>query len=135
MIADHAVAIEDEGFRRPAGAELIGNLVLQILEDGKRQIQSTDLGADFGQVVLLVGVEADDRDSLVGQFGRKLLQPGGVELHQRAFGPGENDHQDRLVGEVLQRPFASAMVFEVQLGELAAQDGGRLRCRCDSGQR
>ena len=80
------------------------------------------VGADLGQRVLQVGVDAQEDHALLLELGGQVLQPRGIALGQRAFG-AEEGHDDQLVLVVVQRVELAVEVGQREALDLLADRG------------
>ena len=108
-----------EDFRRADGAELVGQLVVVVLKHREGDLVHAGKLTDLGERVLLVGVDAQEHDALLFEFGRQILQPRGIGLGQRALGAQEGQH-DQLAVIVLQRVRLAVKVGEREVLDLLA---------------
>lgn len=74
-VSDDAVGIDDKHLRCPLRAALIGNGVAGVLQNGKVDIGLASVMRDFGQRVLLVRVNANERHSPRFILGCQFCEP------------------------------------------------------------
>ena len=98
------------------GLKSIGDHVSQILEQGIRELMLSNEGTDFGQGILHIGIDANERHIPVGVLLRHFLQPHRIQPGQRALGPqkGDDDKFGVLAGRQIDR---LAMMVRRRKGE------------------
>ena len=116
-VAHDALAVEHERFRRPHRSEQISDRVIQVLQDRKGKSVRPDEGADRGQRILGVGVDAEERDAARVVLPTQRRKPWSVKLSERTFGSEKDDHDDSLVGEVYQRMRFAAVIGQREIGD------------------
>ena len=93
-IADAAVSIDHKHLRRPLRPQLVRHPIADVFEDGKVDLVKACVGGDFGDRILRIGVHADETNPLGLKVFRQAIQPGTVQLGQRALRTQEGDDQD-----------------------------------------
>ena len=67
--------VQDEDLGRPLGPEAVGQLVADVLQDRERQSMLLGESTDRDRPVLLVGVNAEERDAPLPEIAGDLGKP------------------------------------------------------------
>src|SRR5205823_4622824 len=123
-VANPPLRIEHKHFWGADGAEQVGDAVVGVLEDRETQVMLPSEAADVAQLVVLVGVDAEDGHTPAGVIAADLVEAAGVEFDQRAIDAEEGDDDELTVPPVAEPTFGAAVVAQGEIG-----DGGAGRQR------
>ncbi len=124
LVDDRAVRGQYERFRRPLGTELVGDDVVHVLEHRERHFNFAGVSSDALRRVLLVGIDAEERDTLLGVFAVHVPQHRNEGVAERALRTEEDNHDGLLLLQIGERHRAIvARVLEGEGQDLAAGVG------------
>ena len=118
VVANHPLGVEQKHLRGPYRGELVGDVVVGILQHGKRQLVFQGIRRDFLRRVLHVGVDGNKSDTAFGIFGCQSIEPGRIELGQRAFGADKRDDHEPGIAQIGQGMFLARGIGETEIGRL-----------------
>ncbi len=114
-VTHDALAIENEDLRIARRGQLVGQLIVQILEQWKRDTVHLGELSHLGQRVLAIGVDAKERHAFAFVFLGEFGEPRAIQFAQRTLDAEEGDDDElrlfqlrervRLAAKVLQREF------------------------------
>lgn len=133
LVADGSQCVENERFGRARCAELVGHLVADVFQNREREVVLPSEGVDFGDRILAVRVDADQRDAFLRELDRQFLQAVRVKFCQRALGAQKDDGHSLVLGEdCRERVLLPAEVLQRERIDLAADS--RLDAERGTGQ-
>ena len=98
-IANRVLGVEHDDLGSPRGAHLVGDGLVQILENRKADFMHPRERGNLGHGILTIRIDSQKHHALIGVLLGQLGQAGSIELCQRTFGAKKRQHHDLALAD------------------------------------